>query len=462
MPARKRARSKSPARFRLVRREPVSRFGKALRTGPARRELDPIEIASRDRLTALQVTRLKWTLHHVYRNVPHYRKAFDDAGVHPADFRRLTDLARFPFTTKEDLRRAYPYGMFAVPREQVVRIHASSGTTGKPTVVGYTARDIATWADLVARCIRAAGGRPGDIVHVAYGYGLFTGGLGAHYGAERLGCTVIPMSGGQTEKQVRLIQDLRPDIIMCTPSYALVIADECERLGLDARRLSLKVGIHGAEPWTEAMREEIEARFAMDAVDIYGLSEVMGPGVANECIETKDGLVVWEDHFFPEVVDPATGAPLPDGRRGELVFTSLTKEALPVIRYRTRDLTELLPGTARTMRRMGRITGRTDDMLIIRGVNVFPNQIEELVLREPALSPHYVLEVRREGRLDQLDVIVEPRDASVAQETAGEAVLRVGQRIKDLVGVTARMRLASPGTVARSMGKAKRVIDLRQ
>ena len=462
MPTRKRTRSKAPARFRLVRREPVTRFGKALRTGPARRELDAIEIASRDRLTALQVTRLKWTLRHAYQNVPHYRKKFDDAGVHPADFRRLEDLARFPFTTKEDLRHAYPFGMFAVPREQVVRIHASSGTTGKPTVVGYTARDIATWADLVARSIRAAGGRPGDVVHVAYGYGLFTGGLGAHYGAERLGCTVIPMSGGQTEKQVQLIQDLRPDIIMCTPSYALVIADECERLGLDARRLSLKVGIHGAEPWTEAMRGEIEERFAMDAVDIYGLSEVMGPGVANECIETKDGLVVWEDHFFPEVVDPATGVPLPDGQRGELVFTSLTKEALPVIRYRTRDLTELLPGTARTMRRMGRITGRTDDMLIIRGVNVFPNQIEELVLREPALSPHYVLEVRREGRLDQLDVVVEPRDASVAPETAGEAVRRVGQRIKDLVGVTARMRLEPPGTVARSMGKAKRVIDLRQ
>ena len=462
MPTRKRTRSKAPARFRLVRREPVTRFGKALRTGPARRELDSIEIASRDRLTALQVTRLKWTLQHVYQNVPDYRKKFDDAGVHPADFRRLEDLARFPFTTKEDLRHAYPFGMFAVPREQVVRIHASSGTTGKPTVVGYTARDIATWAELVARSIRAAGGCPGDIVHVAYGYGLFTGGLGAHYGAERLGCTVIPMSGGQTEKQVQLIQDLRPDIIMCTPSYALVIADECERLGLDARRLSLKVGIHGAEPWTEAMRGEIEERFAMDAVDIYGLSEVMGPGVANECIETKDGLVVWEDHFFPEVVDPATGTPLADGQRGELVFTSLTKEALPVIRYRTRDLTELLPGTARTMRRMGRITGRTDDMLIIRGVNVFPNQIEELVLREPALSPHYVLEVRREGRLDQLDVIVEPRDASVAPETAVEAVLRVGQRIKDLVGVTARMRLEPPGTVARSMGKAKRVIDLRQ
>src|SRR5438876_58007 len=391
---------------------------------PCPGDLEPIEHASRDELTALQLQRLKWTLDHVYRNVPHYRAQFDAKGVHPDDLKGLAELAQFPFTTKKDLRDHYPFGLFAVPREQVVRIHASSGTTGKPTVVGYTQQDIATWAELVARSIRAAGGRPGDIVHVAYGYGLFTGGLGAHYGAERMGCSVIPMSGGQTEKQVQLIQDLHPDILMCTPSYALVIADECERLGLDARRLSLKVGIHGAEPWTEAMRTEIEERFAMDAVDIYGLSEVMGPGVANECVETKDGLVIWEDHFFPEVVDPATGARLPDGERGELVFTSLTKEALPVIRYRTRDLTELLPGTARTMRRMGRITGRTDDMLIIRGVNVFPTQVEELVLREAALSPHYVLEVKREGRLDQLDVVVEPRDGSIAPETAGEAVAR--------------------------------------
>jgi phenylacetate-CoA ligase len=446
-----------------VKRRPVTVLhGKRLRSGASRAAVDPIEIASRDEISALQLQRLRWSLRHAYRNVPHYRKAFDAAGVRPADLRHLEDLARFPFTTKDDLRRNYPFGMFAVPRPQVARIHASSGTTGKPTVVGYTTADLQAWAEVGARSIRAAGGRPGDIVHVAYGYGLFTGGLGAHYAAERLGCTVIPMSGGQTEKQVQLIQDLKPHIIMVTPSYMLAIADEFERQGLDARRSSLLVGIHGAEPWTDAMRGEIEDRLAMDAVDIYGLSEVMGPGVANECIETKDGPVIWEDHFYPEIVDPATGAPVADGELGELVFTSLTKEAMPVIRYRTRDLTRLLPGTARSMRRMARVAGRTDDMLIIRGVNVFPTQIEELILQDHRLSPHYVLEVRREDRLDELEVVVELKrhgadDAATAMLVADD----LARAIKGYVGVTARVRVVSMGGVERSTGKAKRVIDLR-
>src|SRR3954470_12614552 len=363
--------------------------------------LDAIETASRDEIAGLQRERLAWTLRHAYTNVAHYRTAFDSAGVHPDDFRTLDDIAKFPFTTKQDLRANYPFGMFAVPREKLVRVHASSGTTGKPTVVGYTAKDIETWAHVVARSIYAAGGRPGMTVHIAYGYGLFTGGLGAHYGPERRGCTVVPVSGGQTERQVRLINDLKPEIIMVTPSYMLALLDEFERQGLDARASSLKIGIFGAEPWTEDMRGEVQERAGLDAVDIYGLSEVIGPGVANECVETKDGLHIWEDHFFPEIIDPATGEVLPDGVSGELVFTTLTKEALPLIRYRTRDLTSLLPGTARTMRRMARIAARSDDMLIVRGVNVFPSQIEEILLADARLSPHYVLELRRDGRLDE-------------------------------------------------------------
>ncbi len=451
---------RAPA-FQLVKRPVTVRHGKTLRPGADRRTLEPIETASRDEIAALQLERLRETLRRVWTRVPRYRAKFEAAGVHPAHLRSLDDLARFPFTTKADFREAYPFGLFAVPREQVLRIHASSGTTGIPSVVGYTARDLETWSRLVARSIRAAGGRKGDIVHVAYGYGLFTGGLGAHGGAERLGCTVIPMSGGQTEKQVRLLVDLRPDVLMCTPSYALVIADECERQGVDPRTLNLKVGIHGAEPWTEAMRAELEERFAMDAVDIYGLSEVLGPGVANECVETKDGLVLWEDHFYPEIVDPATGEVLPDGERGELVLTSLTKEALPVVRYRTRDLTALLPPTARAMRRMARITGRSDDMLIIRGVNVFPSQVEELILATGRFSPHYVLEIRREGRLDALDVVVEPRDPSAGGEPAAAGAERLARDIKSLIGISARVRVEPPGTIARSMGKARRVVDLR-
>src|SRR5689334_2457732 len=383
---------------------------------PRARTLEPIETASRDELAALQLERLRWSLRHAYDSVSHYRKAFDGAGVHPDDLRALDDLARFPFTTKLDLRDNYPFGMFAVPREQVVRVHASSGTTGKPTVVGYTRNDIETWASVMARSIRAAGGGAGDIVHVAYGYGLFTGGLGAHYGAEKLGCTVIPMSGGQTEKQVQLIRDFKPDIIMVTPSYMLSIIEEMLRQGIDAAECSLKIGIFGAEPWTGAMRKEIEARAGIDAVDIYGLSEVMGPGVASECVESKDGPVIWEDHFYPEIIDPQTGEVLPDGEEGELVFTSLTKEALPIIRYRTRDLTRLLAPTSRSMRRMGKITGRSDDMLIIRGVNVFPTQIEELILKMPALAPHYQLVVSRDGHLDKLEVLGEMRDTSMTQE----------------------------------------------
>ena len=391
-----------------------------------------------------------------------YRERFDAAGVHPRDLHDLSDLARFPFTVKDDLREHYPFGMLAVPRERLARVHASSGTTGRPTVVGYTARDIRTWAHLVARSMRAAGVRPGQLVHVAYGYGLFTGGLGAHYGAELLGCTVIPMSGGQTEKQVRLITDLRPDAIMVTPSYALAIADEFARQGLDAAKSSLSVGIHGAEPWTEAMRQEIESRFGMDAVDIYGLSEVMGPGVASECVETKDGLHVWEDHFYPEIIDPATGEVLPDGTTGELVFTTLTNEAQPLVRYRTRDLTALQPGTARTMRRISRISGRSDDLLIVRGVNVFPTQIEEILLADQRLSPHYVLELRRDGRLDDLTVVSEVKTGVAAGDAERRMIATaIAARIKDIVGVTSVVRLVEPGSIERSLGKAKRVVDMR-
>jgi phenylacetate-CoA ligase len=428
---------------------------------PRKEDLEPIETASREDIAALQRERLAWTLRHVYENVPHYRKKFDGTGVRPEDFRELPDLQKFPFTTKQDLRENYPFGMFAVPREKVVRVHASSGTTGKPTVVGYTARDVDMWADLMARSIRASGGRPGMKVHVAYGYGLFTGGLGAHYGSERLGCTTIPVSGGMTERQVQLILDFEPDVIMVTPSYMLAILDEFRARGLDPRATALKVGIFGAEPWTNAMRAEIESAFDMHAVDIYGLSEVMGPGVANECVETKDGLHVWEDHFYPEIVDPKTGAPLPDGEKGELVFTSLTKEAMPVIRYRTRDLTRLLPGTARSMRRIEKITGRSDDMLIIRGVNVFPTQVEEQIFRCPGLTAHYQIEVTREGRLDAMRVLVEAREDfsdALSRAAQGELLCR---HIKDLVGVTATVDVVDPGRIERSLGKAKRVVDKR-
>ncbi len=423
-------------------------------------DLDPVETMPREELAALQLERLRGTLHHAYANVPHYRAAWDAAGVHPDDCTELADLARFPFTAKKDLRDNYPFGMFAVPREQVARIHASSGTTGKPTVVGYTQQDVDTWADVVARSIRAAGGRPGMKVHVAYGYGLFTGGLGAHYGAERLGCTVIPMSGGQTERQVQLITDFEPDIIMVTPSYMLSILDEMERQGVDPRATSLKVGIFGAEPWTGDMRSEIEDRLDMHAVDIYGLSEVIGPGVASECVETKDGLHVWEDHFYPEVVDPVSGEVLPDGEQGELVFTSLTKQAMPVIRYRTRDLTRLLPGTARTMRRMEKITGRSDDMMIIRGVNVFPTQFEEILLSTPGLSPHFQCVLTRPDRLDELTVRVEARPDVEASAWDGLAA-QVASRAKDTIGVTARVRVVAPETIERSLGKMKRIVDDR-
>ncbi|HZS23788.1 MAG TPA: phenylacetate--CoA ligase PaaK [Gaiellaceae bacterium] len=422
---------------------------------------DEIEVASRDELAALQLERLRATLRHAYDNVERYRSSFDGAGVHPDDCRTLDDLRRFPFTTKDDLRETYPTGMFAVPRDRVVRIHASSGTTGRPTVVGYTQRDLDVWSELVARSIWAAGGRPGDVVHVAYGYGLFTGGLGAHYGAERLGCTVVPVSGGMTERQVRLIADLEPAVIMVTPSYMLAILDEFERQGLDARASSLRVGIFGAEPWTDEMRAEIEARAGMDAVDIYGLSEVMGPGVASECVETKDGLHVWEDHFYPEIVDPATGEPLPDGERGELVFTTLTKEALPVIRYRTRDLTRLLPGTARTMRRMEKVTGRSDDMVILRGVNLFPTQIEELILRVPGLSPHFQLVLSRPERLDELTVRVEARRDAAAAALRERAGAELATLVKENVGVSVGVDVVEPSSVERSLGKAVRIVDLR-
>ncbi|MCF8164130.1 MAG: phenylacetate--CoA ligase PaaK [Burkholderiaceae bacterium] len=424
-------------------------------------ELEPIEKASQDELQALQLQRLKATLQHAYTNVPHYRKSFDDQGIQPDDLKTLSDLSKFPFTTKADLRSNYPFGMFAVPREQVVRIHASSGTTGKPTVVGYTQEDIDTWASLVARSIRASGGRAGDIVHVAYGYGLFTGGLGAHYGAEKLGCTVIPMSGGQTEKQVQLINDFKPDIIMVTPSYMLNLIEEFERQGLDPAASSLRIGIFGAEPWTESMRLEIEQRAGLDAVDIYGLSEVMGPGVANECIETKDGPVIWEDHFYPEIINPMTGEVVADGQPGELVFTSLTKQAMPVIRYRTRDLTWLLPPTARSMRRMGKILGRTDDMMIIRGVNVFPSQIEELLLQQSSLAPHYQLVLTREMHLDQLEVLVETRE-DVRHGDGIRGGTSLEHMIKSLIGISCTVTVLPPNGVERTLvGKARRIVDKR-
>ncbi len=427
---------------------------------PADENVEPIEHASVDELRALQLARLRWTLHQAYDNIPHYKKAFEAAGLHPDDVRDLADLAKLPFTTKETLRQNYPFGLFAVPREQVIRIHASSGTTGRPTVVGYTRNDLDTWATVVARSIRAAGGRPGDIVHVAYGYGLFTGGLGAHGGAEKLGCTVVPVSGGVTERQVQLIADFKPDIIMVTPSYMLNVIDEMERQGIDPRASSLNVGIFGAEPWTNEMRRALEDRADLHAVDIYGLSEVIGPGVAQECVETKDGLHVWEDHFYPEIVDPATGAVLPDGERGELVFTSLTKEAMPVIRYRTGDLTRLLPGTARTMRRIEKITGRTDDMMIIRGVNIFPTQIEELILKEPQLTPHFQCHLDRIANLDTLLVRVE-RHESARPAAAIAAADRVADHVKQRVGLTIDIEVAEPQTIERSVGKMRRIIDHR-
>ena len=422
---------------------------------PKTSELDPIEIASRDEIEALQLERMKWSLSHAYQNVAHYKARFDAAGVHPDDLKSLSDLSKFPFTVKQDLRDNYPFGMFAVPQNQIARVHASSGTTGKPTVVGYTAGDIDTWASVVARSLRAAGTRAGDMVHVAYGYGLFTGGLGAHYGAEKLGCTVVPVSGGMTARQVQLIEDFRLSTIMVTPSYALSILDEYRAQGLDPRKSPLKVGIFGAEPWTNAMREEIEQAFDMHAVDIYGLSEIIGPGVANECVESKDGLYIWEDHFYPEVIDPVTGEVLPEGEKGELVFTSLTKQACPIIRYRTRDLTRLLPGTARSMRRMEKVTGRSDDMIILRGVNVFPTQIEEQIMGVEGLAPHFQIELRREGRMDEMLVHVE------ASGDAQKASLDLKARIKDRVGVTVTVMPHGTGGVERSQGKAVRIIDKR-
>lgn len=423
-------------------------------------ELEPIEVASRDELSAVQLSRLKWSLQHAYDNVAHYRHAFDQAGVHPTDLRELADLAMFPFTEKADLRRNYPFGMFAVPQSEVVRVHASSGTTGRPTVVGYTAADVDTWAHLVARCLRAAGVRSRDKVHIAYGYGLFTGGLGAHYGAERLGCTVIPVSGGMTERQVQLIVDFEPDAIMVTPSYMLTLVDAMERAGIDPRTTSLRTGIFGAEPWTEAMRAEIEQKLDMNAVDIYGLSELIGPGVAQECAETKDGLHIWEDHFYPEIIDPQTGQVLPDGSSGELVFTSLTKQACPVVRYRTRDLTTLLPGTARTMRRMCKVTGRSDDMIILRGVNLFPSQIEELILGVDALAPQFTCILDRRERLDTLTVRVEGR-RGVTPEQRLDAAEHLSRQIKHCIGVSVAVEVVEPNTVGGSDGKARRVIDNR-
>ncbi|MEU9991090.1 phenylacetate--CoA ligase PaaK [Streptomyces sp. NPDC048045] len=422
--------------------------------------LDAGERLGPEELRALQLERLRASLRHAYDHVPFYRDSFDKAGVRPEDCRSLADLAHFPFTVKADLREHYPYGMFAVPRERIRRLHASSGTTGVPTVVGYTDNDLSVWADMVARSIRAAGGRPGDIVHVAYGYGLFTGGLGAHYGAERLGCTVVPASGGMTARQVQLIRDLEPGVIMVTPSYMLTLLDEFERQGVDPRGTSLRVGVFGAEPWTEEMRREIEERFAIDAVDIYGLSEVMGPGVAQECVETKDGLHVWEDHFYPEVVDPITGEVLPEGERGELVFTSLTKEAMPIVRYRTRDLTRLLPGTARVFRRMEKVTGRSDDMVILRGVNLFPTQIEEIVLRTPGVAPHFQLRLTREGRLDALTVRAEARPGATP-EVREAAARSIATAVKDGAGVSVDVEIVEPETLERSVGKIRRIVDLR-
>ncbi|MBT0770609.1 phenylacetate--CoA ligase [Kineosporia sp. J2-2] len=423
-------------------------------------DLDPIETASADELRAVQTERLRWSVRHAYDHVAHYRAAFEAVGAHPDDVRELSDLAGLPFTTKDDLRRNYPFGMFAVPREQVARVHASSGTTGRPTVVGYTRGDLDVWADVVARSIRAAGGRRGMVLHNAYGYGLFTGGLGAHAGAERLGCTVVPVSGGMTERQVQLIGDFRPEIIMVTPSYMLNLIDEMERQGIDPRSSSLRIGIFGAEPWTNEMRREMEERLGIDAVDIYGLSEVIGPGVASECVETKDGLHVWEDHFYPEVVDPVTGDVLPDGTEGELVFTSLTKQAMPVIRYRTRDLTRLLPGTARTMRRMEKITGRSDDMIILRGVNLFPTQVEELILGLPALSPHFQCVLDRQGHLDSMTVVVERR-AAASPAAAATAGAGLGRMVKNRIGVSIEVSVVDPHTIERSVGKMRRLVDRR-
>ncbi len=428
--------------------------------GPARDSLEAIETASRDEIEALQLQRLKWSLGHAWANVPHYRAAFAAAGVHPDEVTSLADIRRFPFTTKADLRANYPFGMFAVPREQVLRLHASSGTTGKPTVVGYTARDLETWAGLMARSMRACGTRPGDIVHLAYGYGLFTGGLGFHYGAEKLGCTVVPVSGGMTHRQVSLIEDFGATTIGCTPSYMLSILDEYRAQGRDPRKSPLQVGIFGGEPWTNAMRAEIEQAFDMHALDCYGLSEVIGPGVAIECVETKDGLTLWEDHFLAEIIDPDTGAVLPDGEVGELVLTSLTKEALPIVRYRTRDLTRLLPGTARTMRRLEKLRGRSDDMIILRGVNVFPSQIEEQLLAQPGLSPHFQIEMRREGRLDTMVVVVETA-AQADETTRARHAAALQKRVKQMLGVSILAQVGAPGAVPRSQGKAVRIIDHR-
>lgn len=423
-------------------------------------ELEPIETASRDEISALQLSRLKWSLHHAYENVAHYRAQFDAAGMHPSDLKDLADLALFPFTTKADLRQNYPFGMFAVPQKEIVRVHASSGTTGRPTVVGYTAADIDTWSNLVARCLRAAGVRSTDKVHIAYGYGLFTGGLGAHYGAERLGCTVIPVSGGMTERQLQLITDFEPDAIMVTPSYMLTLVDAMERASIDPRSTSLRTGVFGAEPWTEQMRTELEHKLDMNAVDIYGLSEVIGPGVAQECVETKDGLHIWEDHFYPEIIDPETGKVLPDGSEGELVFTSLTKQAFPIVRYRTRDLTALLPGTARSMRRIHKITGRCDDMIILRGVNLFPTQIEELILGIDALAPQFQCVLERAGRMDSLTVRVEGRPGANSEQR-NDAASTLVKQIKNRIGVSVVVDVVDPNAVERSEGKAKRLIDNR-
>ncbi|MEM9429957.1 MAG: phenylacetate--CoA ligase PaaK [Pseudomonadota bacterium] len=428
---------------------------------PSPDSLDPIETASVDEIRGLQLERLRWSLRHAYDNVAMTRARFEAAGVHPDDLTELSDLAKFPFTTKSDLRDTYPFGLFAVPRERILRIHASSGTTGKPTVVGYTRGDIEMWAEMAARSMRASGTRPGDIVHIAYGYGLFTGGLGAHYGAERLGCTVVPVSGGMTERQVTLIEDFRPTTIMVTPSYMLNILEQYQRSGIDPSDCPLDVGIFGAEPWTNAMRAEVEAAFDMHAVDIYGLSEILGPGVANECVETKDGLHIWEDHFYPEIIDPETGAVLPNGEMGELVFTTLTKEGLPMIRYRTRDLTRLLPGTARTMRRMEKITGRSDDMIILRGVNVFPTQVEEQVLAIPGLAPHFQIELTRDGRMDAMVVRAEATETAASEDDRTGAATLLSKKIKDIVGVSTEVTVGLPGSVERSQGKARRVVDHR-
>ncbi len=428
---------------------------------PAKDTLDPIEIASRDEISALQLDRLKWSLRHAYDNVPFYKQSFDDAGMHPDDLKQLSDLSRFPFTVKTDLRDNYPFGMFAVPRDQVARIHASSGTTGQPTVVGYTKDDLANWGQVVARSLRAAGMRPGDMLHNAYGYGLFTGGLGIHLGADALGLSTVPISGGMTPRQVRLIEDFQPKGITVTPSYALSILDEYAKQGIDPRQSSLEVGIFGAEPWTNAMRLEIEQAFDMHAVDIYGLSEVMGPGVSMECVETKDGLHIWEDHFYPEIINPETGAPVEDGEMGELVFTSLTKQAFPIIRYRTRDLTRLLAGTARSMRRMEKVTGRSDDMIILRGVNVFPTQIEEALMATPGLAPHFQIELTRPDRMDQMRVLCECADASISTDARQAAIKALSAQIKQTVGISVKVEVMDVGGVARSEGKAVRILDKR-